>query len=43
MKSQEAHFEATAAERRRKEKIFGRVVKDYRRKSKTDRGISKGG
>lgn len=29
MERERAHFESTAAERRKKEKIFGKVVKDY--------------
>jgi ribosome biogenesis GTPase len=29
MEREKVHFESTVAEKRRKEKIFGKIIKDY--------------
>ncbi len=33
MEREKAHFESTVAERKRKEKIFGKIIKDYNKKN----------
>jgi len=33
MEREKAHFESTVSERKRKEKIFGKIIKDYNKKN----------
>jgi ribosome biogenesis GTPase len=37
MEKEKAFFESTFAERRRKEKIFGKIIKNYKKDIKSDK------
>jgi ribosome biogenesis GTPase len=39
MEREKAHFEKSIAEKRKKEKVFGRILKDYHKKNVKDKNF----